>query len=214
MVACNDWPMSTKQLKCVSPQSIFKGFMLQQTSRDYPELIGKNILEMTDKHIDFARRLVLARERQAKELELDQVPGLGAAQRASELKSWEQAERNPQLGMPSAGSEFPLHDMLHAKPGIVKKNAKSIAALCPEFIGILQTHKSLETFAKDLAAGDKLNMTGTMASWYFRNFARMIKPLLTQERSCKNLMLLTHEVIFVKVRDVIGLVMTPGFYGR
>jgi hypothetical protein len=208
MVACNDWPMAAKQLKCVSPQSIFKGFMLQQTSRDYAPFIGQTVLDMTEKHINFEKRLRLARERQAKELQLDGVMGLSAEQRARELKDWEQAERNPQLGQPSAGSEFPLHDMLHAKPGVVKKNAKAIAALFPDFSSMLQSHKPLENFACDLKKGEKLNMTGSMASWYFRNFVRLIKPLLTQERSSKNAMLLTHSVIFVKVRDIIGSVMT------
>ncbi len=208
VVACSDWPMQAKQLKCVTAQTIFKGFMLRQTSRDYPTLVGQSILDMKDKHITFERRLRLAQERLDKELELDNIPGLSVTQREAELKDWAQAERNPQQGMPSPGSQYPLHDMLHSKSAIVKKNAKAIAALFPQFAELLQVHKSLETFGKDLAKGDKLNLTGARASWYFRNYVRFLKPLLTQERSAKNAMVLAHSVIFVKVRDVIGLVMT------
>ena len=68
-------------------------------------------------------------------------------------------------------------------------------------------HAPLRSLGKDLQQGNSINLTGKIASYYFRNVVKLIYPILTQDETLKNLLLLSHVLVLLKVRDNIGLVM-------
>ena len=174
-IICTDWAMSVKLLNCYAAQSVFKGYMLQITKRDYAQIVGKSVLDLLDKHIDNKKRVELAHARLARAV---QTSNLTADQATTEVDARAKAERNPQLGLPLLTNAFPVHDILHAKPRTVTKNLKAIFALCPEYVDILQQHKKLEFISNNLRNGNKLNLTGDIAAYYYRNAATIATLLI------------------------------------
>ena len=72
-----------------------------------------------------------------------------------------------------------LHCYLHAKLRLVARHARTLHKGHNTFASILAQHPRLTSIAKDLVKAKKsINMTGDMASYYFRNLALLAKPLV------------------------------------
>ena len=91
----------------------------------------------------------------------------------------------------------------------VASNCKGLSSRYSNFVVLLEEHTYLKSIAKDLSTNkSSINMTGKMASYYFRNAGRIVEPLLKNEESLEQLLLLANLYVLFQVRDVIGLVNT------
>ena len=205
---CTDLSMATKAIRCAPAQSIFRGgYMTQQHKLDFHLLKGKSILdpEFERLHITYQKRKELAAARKKFAASLTGSDSKNEA----DLDAWAREHRNPQYDDPLAICEWLMHCYLHAKLRLVARNARIIFKSHPQFADILVQHPTLNSIGTDLLKGKaSINMTGEMASYYFRNLALLVKPLIKREATSEMALFLTDVLIMFSMRDIIGTLAT------